>query len=63
MALSSKGQHLALLNERKLAYSRPLSSVDETEIPRPAVPVKRHQLASVIRDFMTRHGFWRLRCA
>jgi hypothetical protein len=36
---------------RKLAYFRSLSSVDETEIPGPAVPVRRNQLV---------HSYFRL---
>lgn len=36
----------------KLANSRSLSSVDEAEIPGPAVPAKRHQLVALMHGFM-----------
>ena len=36
----------------KLANSRSLSSVDETKIPGPAVPAKRHQLVALMHGFM-----------
>ena len=52
MVLSSKGQHISQ-KQQGAGASRPLSSIDEIEIPGPAVPVKRHQLALVIRSFMS----------
>ena len=43
MALSAKGQH-SVFQRREVGSFRFLSAVDETTIPEPAVPVRRHQL-------------------
>ena len=43
MALSAKGQH-NVFQRREVGSFRFLSAVDETTIPEPAVPVRRHQL-------------------
>ena len=50
MALSAKGQHI--VNQRREVGSfQFLSAVDETTIPKPAVPVRRHQLFHRYLDY------------
>ncbi len=54
---------MSVWQRQGVGNSRPLSSIDEIEIPGPAVPIKRHQLALVIHSFMIDRVFRGLRCA